>query len=262
MITEREIDMTAKKTAKKPVLKKKPKKASAKKTAKPSASNSKSTRPTIYYLEIAGENYPAMRVADLLGREAEYNPRKISKHDKSALAKSMERFGTVQSVVYNERTNTVVGGHQRLDVAEASGLEIFPVMIVNLSLIEEKALNLSLNRISGEFVMQGVASLLNDIQGINSDYLDFTGFTGDEMSPLLVAQFEASEENLEGVAGGEGEIDGKSKGMTFDKFVEVARQFVDSPEPNSMSGKGEELKGQFHEAIRNAVDMLDGMNET
>lgn len=48
---------------------------------------------------------------------ARYNPRKISDHDMASLRKSLQTFGCVEPVVVNRRTNTVVGGHQRVKAA-------------------------------------------------------------------------------------------------------------------------------------------------
>ena len=71
----------------------------------------------------------------------------------SGLSKSIERFGLVQPIVWNKRTERVVGGHQRLKVLEAQGVEDTSVIVVDLPESEEKALNVALNSpaISGEF---------------------------------------------------------------------------------------------------------------
>ena len=58
-----------------------------------------------------------MKVADLTG--APYNPRTISDEAMKGLSASIERFGLVQPIVWNRRTERVVGGHQRLKVLVA-----------------------------------------------------------------------------------------------------------------------------------------------
>ncbi len=92
-----------------------------------------------------------MKVADLV--PAEYNPRKISDEAMQGLTASIERFGLVQPVIWNVRTERVVGGHQRLKALEAQGITETDVIVVDLPKSEEKALNVALNSpaISGEF---------------------------------------------------------------------------------------------------------------
>ena len=52
-------------------------------------------------------------------KPADYNPRKkLKPGDKEfeKLKKSIEEFGYVEPIILNKRTDTVVGGHQRLEV--------------------------------------------------------------------------------------------------------------------------------------------------
>ena len=51
-------------------------------------------------------------------KPAEYNPRKkLKSGDKEfeKLKNSIQEFGYVEPIILNKRTNTVVGGHQRLE---------------------------------------------------------------------------------------------------------------------------------------------------
>ena len=84
---------------------------------------------------------------------ADYNPRKISENALAGLSKSIERFGLVEPIIWNERTGNVVGGHQRLKVLQEKGVRKTKVVAVNLSRREEKSLNVTLNNphIAGEF---------------------------------------------------------------------------------------------------------------
>lgn len=84
---------------------------------------------------------------------APYNPRRISKEALKGLTASVKRFGLVQPIVMNQRTGLVVGGHQRIEALRALGQKETPVVMVDLSPIEEKALNVALNSpsISGSF---------------------------------------------------------------------------------------------------------------
>jgi DNA modification methylase len=112
-----------------------------------------------------------MRLSDL--KPADYNPRRISAEAKRGLRASIERFGLVQPIIFNERTGRVVGGHQRLDVLVAGGETETDVVVVDLPESEEKALNVALNSpaISGEFT-EDLDALLAEIRAIEPDLFD------------------------------------------------------------------------------------------
>ncbi len=87
---------------------------------------------------------------------APYNPRTISDEALNGLAASLERFGVVEPIIWNERTKHIVGGHQRFTVLKQRGDKEAQVIVVNLDATEEKALNVTLNNpnISGQFTDQ------------------------------------------------------------------------------------------------------------
>ena len=76
---------------------------------------------------------------------ADYNPRKISKENLERLKKSIKEFGLVDPLVWNERTNRLIGGHQRLKILMEEGVKEVEVSVVNLPEDKEKALNIALN---------------------------------------------------------------------------------------------------------------------
>ncbi|MBA7668033.1 hypothetical protein ES703_76136 [subsurface metagenome] len=93
---------------------------------------------------------------------AVYNPRKDLRpgdpeYDK--LKKSILEFDMVEPLVWNKRTSNLVGGHQRLKILKELGIENVEVSIVNLSEVKEKALNLALNKIQGEWWSQLACNL-------------------------------------------------------------------------------------------------------
>jgi hypothetical protein len=108
------------------------------------------------------------RVADLV--PAGYNPRTISPEALAGLGESIGRFGLVQPIIVNARTGNVVGGHQRLKILEAKGVEATDVVVVDVPEAEEKALNLALNspRISGEWTAEALG-LLEEVVGALPD---------------------------------------------------------------------------------------------
>lgn len=80
------------------------------------------------------------RIADM--ERATYNPRvelQPGDAEYETLKRSLEQFGMVEPVVWNERTNRVVGGHQRLTVEAALGHEEVDVSVVDLDEIKERS---------------------------------------------------------------------------------------------------------------------------
>lgn len=98
---------------------------------------------------------------------AEYNPRKITLKARKGLQRSIEKFGMVQPLVWNKRTQTLIAGHQRLVAMRDAGQATAPVVIVDISEKEEKALNISLNNphIEGSFIdsLQDILMEISDL---------------------------------------------------------------------------------------------------
>jgi len=84
-----------------------------------------------------------MKLSDLT--PAEYNPRKISKKAFKGLKTSLDYFGRVDLIVYNERTGNIVGGHQRYKVMIEADEEEDEVIVIDVSEEEEIAINVALN---------------------------------------------------------------------------------------------------------------------
>ena len=62
-----------------------------------------------------GMNIKTLKATEL--KAAEYNPRKDLQPEDAEykkLRRSIEEFGYVEPIIWNERTGNVVGGHQRL----------------------------------------------------------------------------------------------------------------------------------------------------
>lgn len=90
---------------------------------------------------------------------AEYNPRKISDKELSNLKKSLEKFGFVQNVIIN-KDFTVISGHQRIRAWKELKNDTVPVIQLSITKNEEKALNLAMNRIGGEWDMEKLYSVM------------------------------------------------------------------------------------------------------
>ncbi len=94
-----------------------------------------------------------------------YNPRKITDEALAGLTASVTEWGCVQPIIWNKRTGNVVGGNQRLKVLRAQGDADTEVVVVDLPLGKEKALNIALNspHISGEWT-PALGDLLDEIK--------------------------------------------------------------------------------------------------
>lgn len=123
--------------------------------------------------------------ADLL--PADYNPRKDLKPgdaEYEKLKRSIEQFGYVEPVIWNQTTGHVVGGHQRLKVLMDMGMTEVDCVVVAMDEEKEKALNIALNKISGDWDKDKLALLIADLQGADFD-VSLTGFEPAEIDDLF-----------------------------------------------------------------------------
>jgi len=113
------------------------------------------------------------------------NPRTMAEEEMQKLVRSIQEFGMVEPLVVRRSDHLVIGGHQRLEAAKALGMAAVPVVYVELSDPEAKALNLALNRIRGEWDIPKLGELLEDLQRLPEIDEALTGFGGDEIDALL-----------------------------------------------------------------------------
>ena len=135
--------------------------------------------------------------ADLL--PADYNPRKDLKPgdaEYEKLKRSIEQFGYVEPVIWNKTTGRVVGGHQRLKVLIDMGMTEVDCVVVELTEEKEKALNIALNKISGEWDKDKLALLIADLQGADFD-VSLTGFDPAELDDLLDVGADAKDDDFD-----------------------------------------------------------------
>lgn len=126
------------------------------------------------------------KIADL--RPAEYNPRKRLQpgdEEYERLKRSIETFGYVDPIIINA-DGTVIGGHQRLFVLQDLGYLEADVSVVSLSKADEKALNIALNKISGEWDEEKLAAIFSELDVEGYD-LSLTGFEYDEYKSITEA---------------------------------------------------------------------------
>lgn len=117
---------------------------------------------------------------------AEYNPRKnLTPEDKEwqDIVNSIEHFGYVDPIIIND-DGTIIGGHQRYKVLLALGYEEAECSVVKLSKEDEKALNIALNKISGEWDELKLKDLLLELELGDYD-ISLTGFDNDDLQDLI-----------------------------------------------------------------------------
>ncbi len=117
---------------------------------------------------------------------ADYNPRKDLKPgdaEYEKLKRSIEQFGYVEPVIWNKTTGRVVGGHQRLKVLIDMGITEVECVVVEMDEDKEKALNIALNKISGDWDKDKLALLIADLPGADFD-VSLTGFEPAEIDAL------------------------------------------------------------------------------
>lgn len=119
-------------------------------------------------------------------KPAEYNPRKDLKpedEEYQKIKKSITEFGYVAPIIINSNM-TVIGGHQRLKVLKELGYTEVECVVVDLDQKKEKALNIALNKISGDWDNDKLEELLAELKQTDID-MDITGFSFDEVDEIL-----------------------------------------------------------------------------
>jgi len=119
---------------------------------------------------------------------ATYNPRidlQPGDPEYEKLKSSIEEFGYVEPIVWNERTGNMVGGHQRYKImVHELGRTELPVSVVDLDDQQERLLNLALNKVSGRWDEEALARLLSELQEAGAD-LYLSGFDQEEIEDLV-----------------------------------------------------------------------------
>ena len=125
---------------------------------------------------------------------SEYNPRKITDEEYTKLSNSIKEFGFVDPIIINLKNKHIIGGHQRYSVLldeyiqdklKYSTLYMLPLGDIGWIFPEtelkiennntEKALNIALNQISGEWDTSKLEEIFQDLQLEGFD-TELTGF--------------------------------------------------------------------------------------
>lgn len=104
-----------------------------------------------------------LRIKDLI--PASYNPRKNSSQEIRNLKNknSITEFGYVEPIIVNSDM-TIIGGHQRATVLQTLGYDEIDCIVIEIDKTKEKALNIALNKITGEWNQELLADLIEDLQ--------------------------------------------------------------------------------------------------
>lgn len=121
-------------------------------------------------------------------RPAPYNPRVMIDEEMESLKRSMVEFGVVDPLIVNTATGFVVGGNQRLTAAVELGIEELPVVELELSESREKALNLALNKVHGDWQPALLKDVLQELDTGELD-MDITGFSEKEIERLMTQTY-------------------------------------------------------------------------
>ncbi len=147
-------------------------------------------------------SFEKIKITDII--PAPYNPRTISETEKQKLQNSLSTFGLVDPIVINLKNNHIIGGHQRYDAILSNAIKddeykgelnlirlgdigwVFTETDLKLESEEdEKALNIALNKIDGEWDISKLEEIFIELDSVNFD-LNLTGFDTGELEELKI----------------------------------------------------------------------------
>jgi uncharacterized protein (UPF0212 family) len=119
-------------------------------------------------------------------KKASYNPNEMSEGEFEKLVHNIKEKGYLEYIVANKRTDyTIVSGNHRLDALEVLGYTEAEVIVVDVSLEEEKALNISFNRIGGVLNQDKVSDIILDLKDNDFGCMELTGLDDFEFDMIL-----------------------------------------------------------------------------
>ncbi|WP_323736257.1 ParB N-terminal domain-containing protein [Methanosphaera sp. ISO3-F5] len=131
-------------------------------------------------------------------KPAPYNPRIMKPSESLKLKNNLQTFGLVDPIIIDlTDNNTVIGGHQRLEALKEidDNMNLKLLRLGDIGLIfretelkikdknDQKALNLSLNKIQGEWDWEKVDDILLELEEDNYQ-IELTGFDDIDLTEL------------------------------------------------------------------------------
>lgn len=128
------------------------------------------------------------KISKLTG--AEYNPRQLTEKQAKDLGESLERFNLADPIIINTN-DTIIGGHQRINILRNRGVEEVDVRVPSRTLTEEeeRELNLRLNKNLGEWDFDKLAEF-------DPNMLLTAGFTEEEIAFSFEIEPEDKDEEI------------------------------------------------------------------
>jgi DNA modification methylase len=109
------------------------------------------------------------------------NPRQMPDEEMAALVESIRAFGLVDPILVRRGDLLVIGGHQRLEAARRLGILEVPVVELDLTDEQAKALNVALNNIGGAWDLVKLDELLKSLP---ADLAHLTGFDEEDLARI------------------------------------------------------------------------------
>ena len=127
----------------------------------------------------------------------EYNPRQITDDEMEKLKNSINEFGYVAPIIVNKYNNHIIGGNQRYEALKSLGYTDVDVVFVDEpDLNREKALNIALNKISGEWDFVKLADIIDELE-LNDFDIPLTGFDEQELENFGIEEDPKEHEPVE-----------------------------------------------------------------
>lgn len=170
---------------------------------------------------------------------AEYNPRKDLQPEDAEyqkLKRSIETFGYVEPIIWNEATGNVVGGHQRLKVLLEAGETDIECVVINVEEKDEKILNVLLNKVKGRWDIGRLSDLLQELD--DAGEMELTGFEDWELQSLLMQYDHIKDLMEEDFSGYDAGKERETFVMTF-SFPGEARSRIEEYMQNTENAKTE-----------------------
>ena len=142
-----------------------------------------------------------IKITDIV--PARYNPRKISDEDYKKLSNSIAEYGLVDPIIINLQNMHIIGGHQRYEVIlekYISGDETYAELqllrrgdigwifldeeLTVKDLNHEKSLNITLNKVQGEWDLDKLEDLFHELSVEGLD-IELTGFSKQEAKDIF-----------------------------------------------------------------------------
>ena len=118
----------------------------------------------------------------------EYNPRQITDDEMEKLKNSINEFGYIAPIIVNKYNNHIIGGNQRYEALKSLGYTDVDVVFVDEpDSNREKALNIALNKISGEWDFVKLADIIDELE-LNDFDIPLTGFDEQELENFYIEE--------------------------------------------------------------------------